>query len=483
MRWVERIVIVLAVAALGHVLPTFFFDDAYITFRYAQNIAAGEGFSYNPPERVLGVTTPLFTLLLAGLARLGYDLESAALWLGLAGHAALCVMAHVVLTAMRPPDEGRRLPVPLIGGTLCALQSHLALTAVGGMETSLYVALLLAVMAAAAAGSAAWTGVCLGAAFLTRPDAVLAVPAAFWLLASGPGGGSGERRTRAGGRFAVLRAAAVAAALALPWVLYAWLTFGSPVPHSVAAKRVIHPAGPLEILSEIASFIADSPLLLAALPLALWGLERRRREPLAQGLALFCLTYLAAWLFSGVTPFPWYVNPLIPPLLVLALSGLADVLDRMGLDRWMAWAAVAVALLGSTAWQLHRKVPELRASWDEWEGQYEIAARWIMNDSDPGDSVLVGEVGVIGYLLPGRVILDSSGINSPALLAMRRGRSETDLSWTRDVIETMHPDYITTSILYLNMRQLMHEEWFQSAYERIDLPLLDREGQVIFRRR
>jgi uncharacterized membrane protein len=42
-----------------------FFDDAYITFRYARNIAEGIGFVYNAGEKILGTTTPLFTLILA----------------------------------------------------------------------------------------------------------------------------------------------------------------------------------------------------------------------------------------------------------------------------------------------------------------------------------------------------------------------------------------------------------------------------------
>jgi arabinofuranosyltransferase len=45
-------------------------DDAYITFRYARSISQGQGFSYNPGEHVQGTTTPLYTLLLAGLASL-----------------------------------------------------------------------------------------------------------------------------------------------------------------------------------------------------------------------------------------------------------------------------------------------------------------------------------------------------------------------------------------------------------------------------
>ena len=37
-------------------------DDSYITFRYARNLLAGEGFVYNPGVRLMGTTTPLYTL-------------------------------------------------------------------------------------------------------------------------------------------------------------------------------------------------------------------------------------------------------------------------------------------------------------------------------------------------------------------------------------------------------------------------------------
>ena len=43
----------------------FIADDAFITFRYAENLAASNGFVYNLGEKVLGTSTPFFTLLLA----------------------------------------------------------------------------------------------------------------------------------------------------------------------------------------------------------------------------------------------------------------------------------------------------------------------------------------------------------------------------------------------------------------------------------
>ena len=42
-------------------------DDFFITYRYAQNLVQGEGFVFNPGERVFGTTAPGFGLLLAAL--------------------------------------------------------------------------------------------------------------------------------------------------------------------------------------------------------------------------------------------------------------------------------------------------------------------------------------------------------------------------------------------------------------------------------
>ena len=40
-------------------------DDAYITFRYANNLAAGNGLTYNPPEQLEGYTNFLLVVILA----------------------------------------------------------------------------------------------------------------------------------------------------------------------------------------------------------------------------------------------------------------------------------------------------------------------------------------------------------------------------------------------------------------------------------
>lgn len=43
------------------------YDDAFITYRYAFNLATGQGYVYNPGQQYLGITAPLYGLVLGGL--------------------------------------------------------------------------------------------------------------------------------------------------------------------------------------------------------------------------------------------------------------------------------------------------------------------------------------------------------------------------------------------------------------------------------
>ena len=71
-------------------------DDAFITFRYARHLAEGYGLgAWNRTgEHVEGYSSLLWTLLLAGAARLGVDVRLASKVLGAA--AALIVIAALV---------------------------------------------------------------------------------------------------------------------------------------------------------------------------------------------------------------------------------------------------------------------------------------------------------------------------------------------------------------------------------------------------
>jgi len=52
------------------------FDDPFITYRYARNLARGVGLVYTPDEHVLSTTSPFWALLLAPIAQIGLPIPS-----------------------------------------------------------------------------------------------------------------------------------------------------------------------------------------------------------------------------------------------------------------------------------------------------------------------------------------------------------------------------------------------------------------------
>jgi hypothetical protein len=139
-------------------------DDAYISFRYAQNLARGLGFVYNPGELVEGYTNFLWTLLFVPTELAGVDP-------GPVSTAYGYILSVVLLvTAWRMGGRDWR-PAALV-----ACFPGLALEAVQGLETMLYAVLV----ALALEGRKGWWAFA-GLAALTRPEGY-AVFGILWLF-------------------------------------------------------------------------------------------------------------------------------------------------------------------------------------------------------------------------------------------------------------------------------------------------------------
>ena len=120
-------------------------DDAYITYRYAANVAHGHGAVYNPGERVEGFSSPLWLAILAVPARLGADPEPVSKVLGLVfGLTALLVLGLALIRS------GARPGLAGAAALMIAAFPTLHLYLVSGMETPAFCA---AVIIAACAGA------------------------------------------------------------------------------------------------------------------------------------------------------------------------------------------------------------------------------------------------------------------------------------------------------------------------------------------
>ncbi len=156
-------------------------DDAFIAFRYAENLASGFGLVFNDGERVEGYTDFLWVVLLAGLHRLGANTPTAAQYVG----ALFGIMTLPVL--FRAGRRSFDLPpwVALLPCAIVAASAPFAAWMGSGLEMALYaflftLALYRMLIELRLHPTLPTSGALFGVAALTRPEAIgLFVTASF----------------------------------------------------------------------------------------------------------------------------------------------------------------------------------------------------------------------------------------------------------------------------------------------------------------
>ena len=114
-------------------------DDAYISFRYAQNAIRGNGLVFNPGERVEGFTNFLWTAMTIPLEGAHVDVGRASMLIGaLFGIAILWLVVRFAKRMGAPYGSG------WLAALLLAVDGSFVLWSVSGLETPLFAFLVFA---------------------------------------------------------------------------------------------------------------------------------------------------------------------------------------------------------------------------------------------------------------------------------------------------------------------------------------------------
>jgi hypothetical protein len=237
--WVVLVALVGSGLMAWAVAPVHF-DDAFISYVYAENLAVGEGLVFNHGERVEGYSNFLWVLALAMGRMVGIPAPFLGPLLGVAAFLATLVLGWWACWCVDARESGvlAGLPPSLLVATL--VTGHgVASTAGNGLESAFFGLLvaLSVVVAALAPGlsrrAVVVAGLVPAALFLTRPDGLL--PAVVLVLAVGWWRGSHSRSPGDGLRSVIL----VSAVPMLVGVIYGgwkiWY-FGAVVPNTYHAK-------------------------------------------------------------------------------------------------------------------------------------------------------------------------------------------------------------------------------------------------------
>lgn len=310
-------------------------DDAFISFRYAENLLAGEGLVYNPGEWVEGYTNFLWTLLLAAGGLLTpLSLPHLSLVLGAASFAG-CLVALVGIG--RAVHEGA---APPLAAALFAVQGVAVAYASTGLET-MFTAMwallgLWALVGRADERGAGWAGAALVAATLSRLDHAL-----FWV--AGAAAVAVEPEGRRGRLVAYARPTLVLALYGL-WKLR---VYGDLLPNTYYAKAANQWYVDQGAVYLLVSGLAAHAWVLGAVVFA-W-VATRPREPRARRLAVFVAVGLPLYLaYVAKVGGDYMLGRFTLVAVALLLAGAEVALaEALGRSRRLA-IGVAVAL-GATA--------------------------------------------------------------------------------------------------------------------------------------
>jgi hypothetical protein len=474
--------------AVPHVLGTWVLDDAFISFRYADNLVSGHGLTFNPGgERVEGYTNFLWTIIIAGALALGMEPVLTAQVLCSALALAALLLIYRLGRAWWPDGPWALLPPALLAFN----PSFLLYTARGsGMETALVTVLALAALwliwQARTLRGGLLAGVLCALVVMTRPDGAL-VPLAGGLVLLA----QTFSRDRRG--WALPALAGLVAGFALlygPYFLWRWSYYGYLLPNTFYAKTGATTAQVQRGAAYTLAFIQSLGLrsLVVLLGLSVVGLLRvllkqQTNSGPAPLLWLFVLLTAAYVTLIGGDHFPLgrFFVPALPPLMLLITHGAAQAWELrvwfgaragiMGRGRLVPPALAGLALLlffyvnTSPLPRLDSRDPGGRIWGENFVALKNRELGWWFRRNTPPDTVVAtGIAGAMPYYGQ-RQVIDTLGLNDTHIAHLPvatmgqgvAGAEKTDVGYVLD----RQPDYIP----YSTSGAFQDVERFQQQYQ------------------
>lgn len=473
----------------------FRLDDSFITYRYARNLAGGLGLVYNQGDSILSTTAPLYAILLAILSFVIRDFNVLGSLIGIVSIGLGGALMYRLAARRMSPVLALWVAIVYVLST----PLWLAL----GMETPLWIMLVLAAVWLALLDRWLWAGLLIGLAVLTRPDAAL--PGLLLGLVA-IGTTINRVNTRQRWWLPLIGYGGMAALPILLFALWGWATYGSPFPVTLSAKSAQAVLGITGLGYDVTyweglrlilrSLMIQSPLYIALGLLIIFGLAGNLSSPLWIVVAWGVL-HLIAYILLGVAPYRWYYAPLVPGAILLAANGLQYIDSRLAqrkvaLSSISRYVVIAIAIFPILAEinsfihindQIQNGGPtDVMLPIVDWQA-YRDVGEWLDKETPSDATVGVAEVGQVGFYA-NRWMTDYLGLLQPDVAAaLKRG----DLySW----LAGYAPDYLVFqrfrgAALVLYNYVIQDDPWFTTNYQQVtefDDPRYSSGPVTIFKR-
>jgi hypothetical protein len=467
----------------GRALGEWQLDDAYISYRYAWNLAHGNGLVYNPGEVVEGYTNFLWTIFSWVSVVAGQHPAGPALAVNIALSQCLIALTWVVSARL----SANHFPWPLVAAGLLTIDTALLTYGArgSGMEVVLFATLIMGAVALLWPGPKSkvqspksfelrlWTldlglvcsGLALALATLTRPEGFL-VAAIFIGVRAWQDRGEGRRKWK-------LLIATLASYLlvVVPYEVWRISFYGYPFPNTFYAKTGATSELIERGLSHLSYFIGDDWLIvpLAALGVVLALTKWSRKGPLP-ALAILVVAYIAYIIWIGGDHFPgWrFFVPILAPLVLLAVEGGRIGLSHLSFQGRTGQVATVVALIALAFYVRETLRREDPREWladrtklhNTYVNRWGMDGLWLRDNTPKYASTAAKGAGAIAYYSQ-RPVIDVYGLNDLHIghldvANMGSGNPGHDKQDPAYVLLERKPDYILDE--WLNYFESVQEQ-------------------------
>ncbi len=434
----------IVVRAAFYSISGFIADDAFITFRYVENIANGLGFVYNAGQHVLGTSSPLYTLLLTIPALLGLDVPNASIAISIIASGITAILIYR-LTLLYGFKRFAWMPV-----VFYILWPRSVVAETCGMETSLFTLLAIGSFYAYRVRRPQLTLLLAAFAAICRPEGMLiGIVVLPGLIQEWKWGLS---------RYLILPALILAA-----WGGFSLSYFGTIIPNSIPAKLALYGQidgdgffARLEVLLALYSPFGWLAALLAAAGIAVAVKDDCLPRPETSWLALM----LAFFMLSGTHIFFWYFVPVYPVFLFLVFVSVRKIVESIAVLRTPSYLAGLVTGIATTAvltfaLALSADSYALEQNW--MEHLHKNVGLYLAEHVSAGEVVAAEDIGYMGYYSRS-TILDRDGLVSPEAIPYNRSGDYLQL------IRDLRPDWVVANSKS-PISQFIYDIDFDELYE------------------
>jgi arabinofuranosyltransferase len=441
-------------------------DDAYIFYTYARNIADGNGYVFNPGEKINATTSPAYTLMLAGLYFISRGVVDVPFIGEIINAAGIWFSAFALyLLFMFFRKERLALLAPLFFLTNPLIKHGV------GMESFLMLALALWGIYFYFKNKLVAASILLAFATLTRFDIVLLVIILFiWDI---------YKNRRLPQPLPVI----VYIVIVLSWFVFSWYYFDSLMPTTVYIKvsqisTGIFGTGLIFIKGVLKIFPGGKIIALCfitALTAAAFFVFRRNRKIFLFPLFLIILSWGVLHFISygfvlNTPPYPWYYIPYILVFTLIFTAAADEIYLLMNKRKTFLLIPAVIITVGLLL--------PVKLIFSPYYYKYELytaAAEWLNENAEENSSVLMDEIGIVGFYYKKGKILDVFGLINPEAAEKL---NQQNYNWT---LRHFNPDYVLADYPNTHKYLNVHEEGLL-PYKECTIINKDRGDVIIYKK-